>query len=208
MLPEVTDFCRLILLRHPELDASYESVAVGAGRAELSRRGKQRVLEWIDLLEPEQLDVVVANDQPQASQPAAGLARERGLEVGLEPRLRDQDMGDWQGRPWNELVEEDPTRVKAFFEQFADTVPPNGESLGQTVEHVLEWWNEMAPDLAGKTVAVVTAGAVISGFTAAMLGMRLSRCLSFNLPHGGIGVLDVFANGARIAAWNIGALTR
>jgi hypothetical protein len=36
--------------------------------------------------------------------------------------------------------------------------------------------------------------------------MRLSRCLSLNLPFGGVGVLDVFQNGVRIAGWNVDAL--
>jgi len=208
MLPEVRDFCRLILLRHPELHEASGSMAVGAGKADLSRRGKQRVLEWIEMLKDTTIDTVIAADQPQSSQPAAALARERGLEVGQEPRLRDQDMGSWQGRSWEELVQEDSTRVKQFFEHFAETVPPDGESLGQAVERVFTWWKEVLPEGAGKTLAVVTAGSVIAGFAAAMLGMRLSRCLSLSLPHGGVGVIDVFGNGVRLTAWNIDTLNR
>jgi hypothetical protein len=49
---------------------------------------------------------------------------------------------------------------------------------------------------------VVTSGGILTGFAAAMLGMRLSRCVSLNLPHGGMGILDLFANGARIQTWN------
>jgi broad specificity phosphatase PhoE len=208
VLPEVTDFCRLVLLRHPELHQAHANTAVGGGKAELSRRGKERVLAWIALLKSTAIDLVVAADQPQASQPAAAFARDRGLEVGHEPRLRDQDMGEWQGRSWNELIEVDQARVRQFFEHFAETVPPRGESLGQAVERVLAWWKEIYPEGAGKTVAVVAAGSLLSGFTAAMLGMRLSRCLSLALPHGGIGVVDVFANGVRLTAWNLDALDR
>ena len=47
-----------------------------------------------------------------------------------------------------------------------------------------------------------------AGFTAAMLGMRLSRCLSLALPPAGVGVLDVYANGVRVSAWNAGALAQ
>jgi broad specificity phosphatase PhoE len=69
------------------------------------------------------------------------------------------------------------------------------------------WWNEAGKNFAGKTIAIVGPGSVLSGFTAAMLGMRLSRCISLHLPHGGVGVLDVFANGVRLSAWNIDALS-
>ena len=54
-------------------------------------------------------------------------------------------------------------------------------------------------------ILVAFGGGVIgdlTGFAAAMLGMRLSRCLSLNLPFGGIGILDAFQNGVRIASWN------
>jgi hypothetical protein len=63
------------------------------------------------------------------------------------------------------------------------------------------------PGGVGKSLAVVLPGSLLSGFTAAMLGMRLSRCMSLNVPHGGLGVLDVFQNGVRIATWNPGAVS-
>lgn len=208
MLPEVTDYCRLILIRHPQLHESVANVAVGAGHAELSRRGKQRAIEWIELLKETEIDVVLASDQPQSSQPAAAFARDRGLEVGQDERLRDQDMGRWQGRDWEEVLAEDPVEVKQFFEHFGETVPPEGESLVQAVDRILGWWKEVADSAAGKTFAVVTAGSVIAGFAGAMLGMRLSRCMSLSLPHGGVGVIDVFANGVRLSAWSVDSLAR
>jgi broad specificity phosphatase PhoE len=71
---------------------------------------------------------------------------------------------------------------------------------------VLAWWQELAPRALSQTVAVVLAGNLISGFTAAMLGMRLSRAVSLTLPHGALAVLDVFGNGARLSAWHPQAL--
>ncbi len=202
MLPEVTDFCRLLLLHHPELEAGSAAVALGAGNAALSRRGKRAVLRWMDLLQAVPIDAVHASDQEQSAAPAAGLARAKQLEVQLEPRLRDQAMGRWQGQRWDALVESDPTAVTDFFESFAERVPPDGESLGQATERMLQWWWEQAPESAGRTLAVITSGAMIAGFAAAMLGMRLTRCLSLRLPPGGLGILDVYGNGVRIAAWH------
>ena len=53
---------------------------------------------------------------------------------------------------------------------------------------------------------VVTSGTMLTGFAAAMLGMRLSRAVSLNLPHAGLGVLDIFENGVRIGSWNPGGV--
>lgn len=207
-LPEVTDFCRLVLLRHPELHPEHREVATGAGSAPLGRRGRSVVLRWLEVLEGVAVDRVYASDQSQSVDAAAAFAKVRGLQVESDPRLRDQDMGEWQGRRWEELARERPDAVREFFENYAEAAPPGGESLGQAVERMLTWWTERAPELAGRTIVVVGPGSLLAGFTAAMLGMRLSRSMSLYLPHGGLGVLDVFANGARLATWNPTAMWR
>ena len=202
MLPEVADFCRLFLCRHPELGGESSSQAVGAGAARLGRRGQDAVLGWLTLFAQRRIDAVFAPDRPHCVDPAAAVAAAKGLEVAVDERLLDQDMGSWQGRAWDEIAREDPDRVREFFAEFGEATPPGGESLGEAVERVLSWWNSVATLLPGKTVVVVAAGGLLSGFAAAMLGMRLSRAPSLALPHAGIGVLDLFANGARVTAWN------
>lgn len=206
MLGDVTDFCRLILLRHPELAPEHENVAIGSGSASLSRRGRASLLHWLKVLEQVRLDRVFTSDQPQCREPAVGMAEIKQADLIQDQRLRDQAMGRWQGRAWDDLMQEEPGKVTAFFQDFGETAAPEGESLGQAVERMLNWWTDVSPQGAGRTLAVVTSGAMLTGFAAAMLGMRLSRCVSLNLPHGGIGILELFANGARIATWNPDAL--
>ncbi len=202
VLPEITDFCRLVLLRHPELDPSFAHLAVGDGEARLGRRGQGQVLEWLTLFERLPVDAVHCADQPQCVDPARALAASQAVELVPDPRLNDQHMGTWQGRAWDELVGEEGPAVQEFFASFGDTVAPEGESLGTAVERMFGWWTELAPKALGKTVACVVSGAMLTGFASAMLGMRLSRSVSLNLPHAGLGVLDCFGNGARIATWN------
>lgn len=206
VLTDPTDFCRLWLFRHPELDAGSGSVAVGSGGAELSRRGRSQVLQWIELLKDVDTAEVHCSPQPQCHDPARALAKQRGIEARANSLLRDQEMGRWQGRRWEEIMQAEDGAVRTFFSEFGDAKAPGGESLGAAVERVLKWWTDTAPSVLGKSLVVVLPGSVLSGFAAAMLGMRLSRCVSLSLPHGGLGVLDVFQNGTRISTWNATAL--
>lgn len=206
MLAAVDDFCRLVLLRHPELAPGHTDIVVGSGAAPLSRRGLERAAHWSRDLGSLELDAVFAADVSQCADAATVLAHARGLEVRPEARLRDQDMGRWQGRAWNDVAAQEPEAMREFFAQFGEAVAPGGESLGAAIERVLQWWQETAPRALGQTVAVVLAGNLISGFTTAMLGMRLSRAVSLSLPHGALGVLDVFGNGVRLSAWHPEAL--
>lgn len=201
-----TDFCRLFMFRHPELDPAHAERAVGAGPADLSRRGRAQVLGWLDLMKPIELHSVYSSPQPQCQGPAGGLADSKQLELAVEERLRDQEMGRWQGRTWSDVMQEESGSVHTFFADFGDSHAPEGESLGDAVERILQWWAETMRKGVGKSLAVVLPGSLLTGFAAAMLGMRLSRCVALNLPHGGVGVLDVFQNGAKLASWNPGAL--
>jgi len=207
VLPEPTDCCRLWLLRHPELDAAHATRAVGAGPAELSRRGRGQLLLWLAWLRPVELAEVHSSSQPQCHDPARGLAQAKNLEARPNTRLRDQEMGTWQGRTWEDVMRTEDAAVRTFFAEFGDARAPGGESLGEAVERMLSWWTDTAPSVLGKSLAVVLPGTLLSGFAAAMLGMRLSRCVSLNLPHGGLGVLDVFGNGVKVACWNPAAVS-
>ncbi|MGC6486770.1 MAG: histidine phosphatase family protein [Planctomycetota bacterium] len=206
MLDDPTDFCRLWLLRHPELEAAHSELAVGAGPADLNRRGRAQVLRWLEVFQPREVALVASGPQPQCLDAARGLAEHKQLEVQVDERLRDQEMGEWQGRAWAEIMREQEASVRAFFGDFGEAAAPGGETLGEAVERMLQWWTEVMPQVAGKEVVVVGPGSLLTGFAAAMLGMRLSRCLSLNLPYAGIGALDAFQNGVRISTWNADAL--
>jgi broad specificity phosphatase PhoE len=206
VLPEPNDFCRLWLFRHPELDAEHAQRAVGAGPGDLSRRGRAQVLRWLELCKPLALETVWSSPQPQCHGPARALAEARQKEPLVDARLRDQSMGRWQGRTWSDVMREEDGAVRTFFAEFGDAQAPGGESLGEAVERMLVWWQELMKPALGKSLVVVLPGTLLSGFAAAMLGMRLSRSVTMSLPYGGLGALDVFQNGSRVSTWNVDAL--
>ena len=206
VLPEPNDFCRLWLVRHPELDGDHASRAIGDGPADLSRRGRAQVLRWLELCKTLELAEVWTSPQPQCAGPARGLAEAQQQEAHVDARLRDQHMGRWQGRTWADVMQQEDGAVRTFFSEFGDAQAPAGESLGEAVERMLVWWTEHMKGALGKSLLVVLPGTLLSGFAAAMLGMRLSRSVCLSLPMGGVGALDVFQNGSRMATWNLDAL--
>jgi broad specificity phosphatase PhoE len=202
VLDDPTDFCRLWLFRHPELDAAHAERAVGAGPADLSRRGRAQVLRWLERMKPFAVTAVHCSPQPQCQGPARALAEAHQIEALSDALLRDQEMGRWQGRAWSDVMRDEDGAVRTFFSEFGEAKAPGGESLGDSVERMLQWWTKTMPGALGNNLVVVLPGSLLSGFAAAMLGMRLSRCVSLNLPHGGLGVLDAFHNGVRVGCWN------
>ncbi|MFK7742775.1 MAG: histidine phosphatase family protein [Planctomycetota bacterium] len=207
MSEETGSFCRLWLLRHPEPEMAHAELAIGAGPVDLSRRGRAQVLRWLEVLKPVELERIACGPQPQCHGPARALAEARQQEALVDARLRDQEMGKWQGRSWQDIMRDEDAAVRTFFSEFGESAAPGGgETLGQAVERMLQWWTELMPNVAGKQLVVVLPGALLSGFAAAMLGMRLSRSLSLNTPFGSMSMFDVFENGVRVSGWNVDAL--
>ena len=60
-----------------------------------------------------------------------------GLEPRLDDRLKESDVGDWQGRSKEDIAREDPDGWLAFREAGEDFRFPGGESLGDQQERVI-----------------------------------------------------------------------
>ena len=78
----------------------------------VGNRGQATTVEWMKRLAEVHVDAVYASDQPQSRDPAAAIAATKGVEVQIDERLRDQELGEWQGRPWDEIAAQEPDRVR------------------------------------------------------------------------------------------------
>jgi len=202
MLSEPTQCARLVLVRHPGLAERYRSVALGRGEAELSRRGRQYTLTLMRSLTGVQVDRVFSPPVKHCQEVAEAFVRDRGLEVETDERLHDQALGEWEGHGWDDLGRRDEALVRDFFRDYGLVAPPSGETLADAVDRMLVWWNELVPSVDGKTVLLVAAAPILSGFTARLLGLSIRRAPALSLPAGAFGILDVYGDGAVIRTWH------
>lgn len=206
MLLEPTESARLILVRHPQLADPGRELALGRRDAELSRRGQQQCVELMRTLAPLEIDEVLTSPAQHCRRSAEALAKDRGLEPGVVEALHDQDLGTWSGKRWDEIQLSDEALLREFFADYGLVAPPEGESLTVAVDRALEWWSDKAPTCQEKTLLLVLSAPLLSGFAARLLGLSLRRALSLSLPAAGLGILDVFRDGAAIRTWHPNAL--
>ena len=114
------------MFRHPELDAAHSERAIGAGPADLSRRGRAQVLRWLELLKGVEVASIYSSPQPQCHGPARAIGEAHQREAAAEPLLRDQEMGRWQGRTWTDVMRDEDSAVRTFFSEFGDAKAPGG----------------------------------------------------------------------------------
>jgi probable phosphoglycerate mutase len=168
---------RLVLVRHGQSEWNASGLLQGQADPALSATGRAEAAALAPLLRGVRATRVVASDLRRARETAA-LAGHPGAE--LDPRWREIDVGEWQGRPVAGL----PQGMEPAW-RGGDLVAPGGEAWPQLVERVGAALDELARE-DGDVLVFAHGGAVkaaVQRVTGAP-GVRLG-----GLPNASVTVL-------------------
>lgn len=116
-----------------------------------------------DALASERFDAIHASDLGRCQETLAwSQAARPGMPVCREPRLRELDFGEYEGKVYDELKE--LPHYRAWIDSAGELQIPGGESSGQLRERLDAWLEEVAlqaRERGHRKVLVVTHGGVI-----------------------------------------------
>ncbi len=190
IIPSAT-VVRVHLFRHGEVAGS--RVCRGQSDARLSPRGEAQsdaAAAWFRASQPAP-DLVLSSDLSRC----AALARRLSDAPVLVPALREQDMGRWDGRGWEELTVEDPAGTSAYWNDYVHARPPGGETYGECFARAASWWD--AQDFGDRRVVIVTHIGVIRALVCHWLGLPPDQALRF---------APAYASHARVLLADAGAV--
>jgi broad specificity phosphatase PhoE len=113
VLASVVSVTTLLLTRHGETDWNAERRWQGHSDPPLNERGREQARELAAALDG--VDVIYSSDLARARETADILAERLGLEVRLDPRLRERSFGAWEGQTWEELEELDGDALQQWM---------------------------------------------------------------------------------------------
>ena len=184
---------KLYLVRHGCSAGNVPGRMTGWSEHPLTRLGKaqaRRVAARLASLGPMP---VYASDLPRALDTARVIAaRWSAAEapVGVIPdrRLREIDLGDYEGRSWDELTA-DHELAAAFAREPLGTALPGGESLAMLAERVVAAFEEIARG--EHTVACLVAhDGPIRSILNYVLRVPAERHWAISTSHGGLSLLE------------------
>jgi broad specificity phosphatase PhoE/nicotinamide riboside kinase len=144
-------------------------------------------------------DLLLCSDLARCADLGARLADATGAPLRLDARLREQSMGAWEGRSWEDLTRADPAGVTAWWDGYANARAPGGESLADLARRVEPLGRELAAGGARRVVLVTHIG-VIRVLLCRALGLPLDQALRFAPAAASHTALEVAAAGAVLAA--------
>jgi len=99
-----------------------------------------------------------SSDLPRCADLAHGLGEKWSIPVHLDPRLREMNFGEWEGRHYDAIEAEDGERWHTWCTNWRTQAPPAGESLETFTGRVSRWLEDQRPT---PTDAIVTHAGVI-----------------------------------------------
>jgi len=192
----------LHLLRHGEVQRFTGRVVRGHLDEPVSAAGAeqhQRLSAWW-ARHHARPDLLVSSDLVRCADLARRVSAACGAPLRLDARLREQSMGAWEGRTWEQLTREDPAGVTAWWDGYATARAPGGESLADLAARVEELWRELLAGDPGRRVVLVTHIGVIRALLCRLLGLPLGEALRFAPAAASHTALELAAAGAVLLA--------
>jgi len=144
-----------LLLRHGQTVLSVDKRFSGVGDQPLTEVGRGQAAAAAARLASAQARVVVTSPVRRARETAELVARAAGVELAVEPGLRETDFGDWEGYTFGEVQQKWPQELAAWL---ADTAvaPPFGESFDATATRVRQARDRVLATYGGQRLIVVS----------------------------------------------------
>lgn len=150
----------LWLIRHGQTD--WNLTCRWQGQASdapgLNETGHKQALDASQKMEGVEISAVYSSDLLRARQTAEAIAVPLRLPVRLEPRLREINLGVWEGMPSEDIEAQYPQELADRARDPFHTPAPNGESPSEVAERVLKVVNEIADMYHEKSVLIVAHG--------------------------------------------------
>jgi probable phosphoglycerate mutase len=167
---------RVVLWRHGRTEWNATGRFQGQIDVALDDIGRQQAREAATRLAALAPDLLVSSDLQRTQETMTALAALSGLEIGLDPRLRETYAGEWQGRTSEEIAVRWPDDFKAWRAGDPLLRVGGGETRQEVADRVFAAVTDAAARLPENGLAVLTShgGASRLGI-AALIGMPLYR---------------------------------
>lgn len=168
---------RLILLRHGQTQYNATRRMQGRLDTQLDEIGRAQAQQAAERLASAGISRIIASDLRRAADTAEIIAGRIGMEVRTDPRLRETDLGQWQGRTHSEVDAESPG-AREHWRNDATWAPPGGESrleVARRARPVVGALVSEYEDWPGSTVLLVAHSGTISALTSHLLNLEVHQ---------------------------------
>ena len=182
---------RIVLIRHGSTGSEYRGRLIGSCDVELAPEGRRQASAMAMRMREENPMACYCSPLARTSETARRATDGLGVRIEPEADLREIDFGLWEGLTFDEIQRRDPTRAKAWADDFAGFVFPDGESVAGFRERLARVAGRLARDSA-PAVFAFTHGGVIRALICHYLGLPSENYVLFEVEPASWNTVTLF----------------
>jgi len=200
---------QFIVVRHGETAWNAQGRIQGHLDSPLNEEGLAQALLVGERLGHEVFDHFYCSDLGRALQTAQPIADRSGKAPVSTPRLRERNLGVFQGLTSAECEKAHPDDYRRFHGRDPNHAMPGGESIRALYDRVSGLFEQLAQQHAGARIVVVTHGGVLDALHRHVMGIPLDRPRDFPIYNASLNWMRREASGWLMERWgDISHLTR
>ena len=176
----------LILIRHGETLWNTQLRMQGSLDSDLTPKGELQIKALGEWMKEVPFDYLYCSDTARAHKTAEAISKFTGHNLNLDKRLREKNLGVFEGLTSEEARERYPETFQQFKTAGVSYVIDQGESTQQLLERALEAIEEIRDRHPQKVAVVVTHGGVVRVLMKHVLGIPLDAPTQFLIGNTGI----------------------
>ena len=182
------DATYVIVVRHGETHWNIEGRRQGHLDSTLTEKGRAQAEALSQRFTPDSCSAIYSSDLGRAYETARIIAAKTGHEVIADERLRERNLGIFQGLDGNEIRERYPVEYEQHRNGGADHAVPSGESFRDQTRRNMLCLEELTQRHAGETIMAVTHGGVLSALFRHTLAIPLDAPRRFSFKNASINL--------------------
>ena len=176
----------IILIRHGETEWNSQQRMQGHSNSDLSSVGQAQIQALGLWMKNVPFDHIYSSDSLRAKQTAEAITQFSGHELKIDLRLREKNLGVFEGLTSEEARERHPEVFRLFKTAGSKYVIDEGESTQQLQDRALEIVDEIRIKHPEERVLLVTHGGFIRVVMKHSLGLSLETPTRFLIRNTGV----------------------
>jgi len=176
----------IILIRHGETEWNSQQRMQGHSNSDLSSVGQAQIQALGQWMKNVPFDLIYSSYSLRAKQTAEAITQFSGHELQFDQRLREKNLGVFEGLTSEEARERHPEVFRLFKTAGSKYVIDEGESTQQLQDRALEIVNEIRIKHPEERVLLVTHGGFIRVVMKHSLGLSLETPTRFLIRNTGV----------------------
>ena len=192
---------RIILVRHGETAWNLEGKQQGHLDSPLTPRGLAQGGALARRLKLEDFAALYSSDLGRAYQTARFIADKTGHKILTSQRLRERNLGIFQGLTKAEIQKQFPEEYRFYKRAGPEYVIPSGESGRDYFNSTTRFLEGLAKEHSGQQIVIVTHGGVLNAAFRHALAIPLETPRRFALLNASLNVFDYEGGKWRLEVW-------